>query len=51
VDLNRAGAALMELVTAPDLRSGKEAVVFIKKLAAILRAVDASDAIMDDASF
>ncbi len=48
VDLNRAGTALMELVTAPDLRSGAEAVAFVKKIAGILRAVGSSDAIMDD---
>src|SRR5512139_1044171 len=32
VDLNRAGIALMEIVTRPDMRSAEEASAFLKKL-------------------
>ena len=47
VDLNRAGAPLMELVTEPDLRSGRDAVAFVSKLQQILRALDASPASLE----
>src|SRR6201991_2654402 len=36
VDLNRAGTALMEIVSKPDLRSSEEAVAYFKKLRPIL---------------
>ena len=32
IDLNRAGTPLLEIVSAPDLRSAKEAVAYLKKL-------------------
>ena len=35
VDLNRAGVALMEIVSEPDMRSGEEAGAYLKKLRAI----------------
>lgn len=41
VDLNRAGTALMELVTEPDLRSAPEAVSFVRALAHLLRHIGA----------
>jgi aspartyl-tRNA(Asn)/glutamyl-tRNA(Gln) amidotransferase subunit B len=44
VDLDRAGAPLVELVTAPDLRSGEEARAFLEEVRAIARALDVSDA-------
>ena len=34
VDLNRAGVALMEIVSRPDLRSSAEAAAFLAKLRA-----------------
>src|SRR5436305_9760992 len=37
VDLNRAGVALMEIVSLPDMRSSDEAAEFLRKLRAILR--------------
>ncbi|KAM3585931.1 hypothetical protein VKS41_002469 [Umbelopsis sp. WA50703] len=37
LDLNRAGAGLMEIVTKPDMRSALEAGQFVKKLQALLR--------------
>lgn len=47
VDFNRAGVPLMELVTRPDLKSGKEIEDFAKELRLILRYLDASDANME----
>jgi aspartyl-tRNA(Asn)/glutamyl-tRNA(Gln) amidotransferase subunit B len=44
VDLDRAGAPLIELVTAPDLRSGDEARAFLEEVRALARALDVSDA-------
>ncbi|KAF9290001.1 hypothetical protein BGZ74_000581 [Mortierella antarctica] len=50
IDLNRAGTGLMEIVTKPDMRSSKEAGILVKKLQALLRAVDSSDGNMDEGS-
>ncbi|HEY8571303.1 Asp-tRNA(Asn)/Glu-tRNA(Gln) amidotransferase subunit GatB [Phenylobacterium sp.] len=36
VDLNRAGTALMEIVSRPDMRSAEEAAAYVKKLRTIL---------------
>ncbi|OGN44956.1 MAG: aspartyl/glutamyl-tRNA amidotransferase subunit B [Caulobacterales bacterium RIFCSPHIGHO2_01_FULL_70_19] len=36
VDLNRAGTALMEIVSKPDLRTPEEAVAYVKKIRTIL---------------
>jgi aspartyl-tRNA(Asn)/glutamyl-tRNA(Gln) amidotransferase subunit B len=36
VDLNRAGTALMEIVSKPDMRSSEEAAAYVKKLRTIL---------------
>ena len=47
VDYNRAGVPLMELVTRPDIKSGKEIEAFAKELRLILRYLDASDADME----
>ncbi len=44
IDLNRAGAPLVELVTEPDLRSGEEARIFLNRLRAIARTLGVSDA-------
>jgi len=44
VDLDRAGTPLIELVTAPDLRSGEEARAFLEEVRALARALDVSDA-------
>ena len=44
VDLNRAGAPLLELVTAPDLRSPAEARAFLEQVQALARALHVSDA-------
>jgi len=47
VDLNRAGTPLMEVVTEPDLKSPKEAKIFLQKLRSIIRYLDVSDANME----
>ncbi len=43
VDLNRAGTALMEIVSRPDMRTSAEAAAYVKKLRAILIAVGSCD--------
>lgn len=50
IDLNRAGVALMEIVTKPDLRSAEEAGEFVKKLRQIVRYVDSCDGDMEKGS-
>ncbi len=47
VDLNRAGIPLMELVTEPDIVSGKEARRFAEELRLILKYLGVSDADME----
>lgn len=47
VDLNRSGVPLMELVTEPDITSGKEAKEFCRELQRILRYLGVSDADME----
>jgi len=50
VDLNRAGVALMEIVSKPDMRSSEEAAAFLKKLRAIVRYLGTCDGNMDEGS-
>lgn len=47
IDFNRAGVPLMELVTEPDIESGKEARLFCQKLQQIFRYLEISDADME----
>ncbi len=47
VDLNRAGTALMEIVSKPDLRSPDEAVAYVKKIRTILIYLGACDGDME----
>jgi aspartyl-tRNA(Asn)/glutamyl-tRNA(Gln) amidotransferase subunit B len=47
VDLNRAGVALMEIVSKPDMRSSKQAQAYVTKLRSILRYLGTSDADME----
>ncbi|KAG8740636.1 hypothetical protein FRC10_004094 [Ceratobasidium sp. 414] len=47
IDLSRAGAALMEIVSEPDMRSPEEAASYVRSLQALLRAVGASDGNME----
>ncbi len=50
VDLNRAGVALMEIVSEPDMRSGEEAGAYLTKLRAILRYLGTCDGNMEEGS-
>jgi aspartyl-tRNA(Asn)/glutamyl-tRNA(Gln) amidotransferase subunit B len=50
VDLNRAGVALMEIVSEPDLRSAEEAGAYVRKLRAILRYLGTCDGNMEEGS-
>jgi aspartyl-tRNA(Asn)/glutamyl-tRNA(Gln) amidotransferase subunit B len=50
VDLNRAGVALMEIVSEPDMRSAEEAGAYLKKLRAILRYLGTCDGNMEEGS-
>ncbi|KAJ7202831.1 GatB/GatE catalytic domain-containing protein [Mycena pura] len=50
LDLNRAGTALLEIVTEPDLRSAHQAGAYVRALRAILRAIGASDGNMEAGS-
>ena len=47
VDLNRAGTALMEIVSRPDMRSPEDAAAYVKKLRAILRTLGTCDGDME----
>ena len=51
VDFNRAGVALMEIVSEPDLRSTDEVAEYLKKLRMILRFIGTCDGDMEKGSF
>ncbi len=50
VDLNRAGVALMEIVSKPDLRSAEEAKAYLSKLRTIMRYLGTCDGDMEKGS-
>jgi aspartyl-tRNA(Asn)/glutamyl-tRNA(Gln) amidotransferase subunit B len=50
VDLNRAGCALMEIVSEPDIRGADEAVAYLSKLRMILRYLETCDGNMEEGS-
>jgi aspartyl-tRNA(Asn)/glutamyl-tRNA(Gln) amidotransferase subunit B len=50
IDYNRAGVPLLEIVSEPDLRSSEEAREYVSELRAIILAVGASDAKMEEGS-
>jgi aspartyl-tRNA(Asn)/glutamyl-tRNA(Gln) amidotransferase subunit B len=50
VDLNRAGVALMEIVSEPDMRNAEEAGAYLSKLRSILRYLGTCDGNMDEGS-
>lgn len=51
VDLNRAGMALIEIVSEPDMRGPEEAVAYLKALRAILVHLNVCDGNMEEGSF
>ena len=50
IDLNRAGVALMEIVSEPDMRSPEEAGAYLHKLRTIMRYLGTCDGNMDEGS-
>src|SRR5690348_12800104 len=50
VDLNRAGVALMEIVSKPDMRSADEAKAYVTKLRQIMRYLGTCDGNMEEGS-
>jgi aspartyl-tRNA(Asn)/glutamyl-tRNA(Gln) amidotransferase subunit B len=50
VDYNRAGVPLVEIVSEPDIRSAEAATAYVNELRAILVAIGASDARMEEGS-
>ncbi len=50
IDLNRAGVALMEIVSEPDMRSPEEAGAYVRKLRSILRYLGTCDGNMEEGS-
>ena len=51
IDLNRAGTPLIEIVSEPDLRSAREAAIYMKKIHTLVRYLDISDGNMQEGSF
>jgi len=47
IDLNRSGVGLMEIVSKPDMSSPEEAMEYVKKIRAIVRALGTSDGDME----
>lgn len=50
MDYNRAGCALLEIVSSPDMRSGEEAATYVRKVQRILRHIGVSTANMEEGS-
>jgi aspartyl-tRNA(Asn)/glutamyl-tRNA(Gln) amidotransferase subunit B len=50
IDLNRSGVTLLEIVSEPDIRSPEDAMDFLTKLRALLKALDTSNADMEKGS-
>ncbi len=50
IDLNRAGVALMEIVSKPDMRSPEEVGAYLKKLRSIMRYLGTCDGNMEEGS-
>lgn len=51
IDLNRAGTALLEIVSEPDLRSAKEAVTYLKNLHTLVCYLGICDGNLQEGSF
>jgi len=50
IDLNRAGTALLEIVTEPDFRTGEEAYAYLTEIRRLVRYLDISDGNMEEGS-
>ncbi|MFI5132915.1 MAG: Asp-tRNA(Asn)/Glu-tRNA(Gln) amidotransferase subunit GatB [Chitinophagales bacterium] len=50
IDYNRAGTALIEIVSEPDIRSGEEAYLFLTELRKLVRYLDICDGNMEEGS-
>lgn len=50
IDYNRCGVPLIEIVTAPDLSSGEDAVAYLERLRSILQYLGVSDCRMEEGS-
>ncbi len=50
IDLNRAGVGLIEIVSAPDLRSGEEAYTYLAEVRRLVRYLDICDGNMEEGS-
>ncbi|MCK6648975.1 MAG: Asp-tRNA(Asn)/Glu-tRNA(Gln) amidotransferase subunit GatB [Bacteroidia bacterium] len=50
IDLNRAGVALVEIVSAPDIRSGDEAYKYLTEVRKLVRYLDICDGNMEEGS-
>ena len=50
VDFNRTGVPLMEIVSEPDIRSPREATIFMQRLANLLQYIGVCDAKMEEGS-
>jgi aspartyl-tRNA(Asn)/glutamyl-tRNA(Gln) amidotransferase subunit B len=51
IDLNRAGTPLLEIVSEPDMRSAKEAVLYLKAIHTLVRYLEICDGNMQEGSF
>jgi aspartyl-tRNA(Asn)/glutamyl-tRNA(Gln) amidotransferase subunit B len=51
INLNRAGVALVEIVSEPDMRSAEEAVAYLKELRSVLVYLGVCDGNMEEGSF
>lgn len=50
IDYNRAGTPLIEVVSAPDIRSGEEAYAFVSEIRRLVRYLDICDGNMEEGS-
>ena len=50
IDLNRAGVALLEIVSAPDIRSGEEAYKYLTEVRKLVRYLEICDGNMEEGS-
>ena len=51
IDLNRAGTPLLEIVSEPEMRSAREAAIYMKKIHTLVRYLNISDGNMQEGSF